>query len=69
LEKTGLDQGQLMLELALILFQRESVTLGQASKIAGLHQYQFQKELGKRKIPIHCDVEEFERDLETIKAI
>ncbi|MEX0813742.1 MAG: UPF0175 family protein [Chitinophagales bacterium] len=69
LEKSGLTHDVVLLELALILFQRESVTLGQASEIAGLHQSQFQKELGKRKIPIHYDVEEFEQDLNTIKNI
>lgn len=69
IERTGLSPEKILLELAVILFQRESVTLGQASKIAGLHQMQFQKELAKRKIPIHYDVEDFEQDLETIKGL
>jgi len=69
LEKSGLTREEILLELAIILFQRESITLGQASKIAGIHQFEFQKELAKRKIPIHYDVEDFEKDLETIKQI
>lgn len=69
LEKSGLARDEILLELAIILFQRESVTLGQASEIAGIHQFEFQKELAKRKIPIHYDVEDFEKDLETIKQI
>lgn len=69
IEKTGLSPEKILLELAIALFQRESITLGQASKIAGIHQMQFQKELAKRKISIHYDVEDFERDLETIKQI
>ena len=69
LEKSGLTREELLLELAIILFQRESITLGQASKIAGIHQFEFQKELAKRKIPIHYDVEDFEKDLETIKQL
>lgn len=69
LEKSGLTKEEILLELAIILFQRESVTLGQASKIAGIHQFEFQKELAKRKIPIHYDIKDFEKDLETIKQI
>lgn len=69
LRKSGLTREQILLELAIILFQRESVTLGQASEIAGMHQFQFQKELAKRKIPIHYSIEDFEKDLETIKHI
>lgn len=69
LEKSGLTREELLLELAIILFQRESITLGQASKIAGIHQFEFQKELAKRKITIHYDLEDFEKDLETIKQL
>jgi predicted HTH domain antitoxin len=68
LEKSGLTPAKLRLELAIILFQRESLTLGQASKIAGLHQLQFQRELAKRKIPIHYDVDDFEKDIATLKG-
>lgn len=69
LEKAGLSADQIKLELAIMLFQQERITLGQASKIAGVHQFQFQKELAHRKIPVHYGVEEFEKDLETIKQI
>jgi len=68
-ERAGLSADQIVLELAIVLFQQGSVTLGQASEMAGLHQFWFQQELAKRKIPIHYGVEEFERDLETIKQI
>ena len=69
LEKSGLTKKKILLELAIILFQRESITLGQGSKIAGIHQFEFQQELAERKIPIHYDEEDFEKDLETIKQI
>lgn len=69
IERAGLSPEHILLELAVLLFQKESVTLGQASNIAGIHQIQFQKELAKRKIPIHYDVEDFEQDLETIKGL
>jgi len=69
IERAGLSADKVVLELALVLFQQESVTLGQASKMAGMHQFQFQKELAKREIPIHFGTEQFERDLDTIKHI
>lgn len=69
LQRTGWSPNQIRLELAIILFQKESVTLGQASQVAGIHQLQFQRELAARKIAIHDDVEDFERDMETIKAL
>lgn len=69
IRQSGLSQQELKLELAVVLFQREKITLGQASKMADLHQFEFQKELSKRKIPIHYNVEDFERDLQTIKSI
>ena len=69
LEESGLTREDILLELAIMLFQREHITLGQASKIAGIHSFAFQKELAEREIPIHYSTEDFERDLETIKPI
>ncbi len=45
------------------------LTLGQAARIASISQTQFLKELGKRKMPIHYDIEDFKRDLETIENL
>ncbi len=69
LSKTNLSKKEILLRIAIMLFAEEKLTLGQASKLAGLHQIQFQKKLAKRKIPIHYDVEEFQQDLETISKM
>jgi predicted HTH domain antitoxin len=69
LKKAKLQPEALKLRLALMLFKEELITLGQAAEIAGLHQMQFQKELAKRKIPIHYGEEDFERDLITISKM
>ncbi|MEP7128771.1 MAG: UPF0175 family protein [Chitinophagales bacterium] len=66
---TGLTDDDLKLRLAIQLFEEEKITLGSASKLAGLHQIQFQRELAKRKIPIHYDVQDFEKDLHTISEM
>lgn len=67
--QSGLSSKEILLKVALILFQEERLTLGQASKLAGLHQFEFQKELAKRKISVHYGEEDFERDLQTIGLI
>ena len=66
-ERSGLTLEDVKLRLAIILFKEEMLTLGQAGEMAGMHQIMFQKELAKRKIPIHYDIEEFEQDWKTIQ--
>ncbi|NJN77499.1 MAG: UPF0175 family protein [Saprospiraceae bacterium] len=67
LQKTGLTSKDIVLKLAIMLFQEERMTLAQASKLAGLHQFQFQKVLTQKGISIHYGETELKRDLETIK--
>ncbi len=55
--------------LAILLFQREKLTLGQASRLAGMSQLQFQFLLANRQIPIHYDVADFEADLRTLREV
>jgi predicted HTH domain antitoxin len=69
LRTTRLTAGELLQELAITLFQREKLTLGQASQLAGLNQWQFQQLLASRQIPLHYDVVEFEADLQTLAGM
>lgn len=68
-ERAGLTKSELLLRLAVSLFEEEKLTLAQASQLAGLHQIQFQKELAKRKIPVHYGKEELLADLETVSKM
>lgn len=63
LRAANMTAEELKQEIAIILFQRERLTLGQASQFAGLSQFGFQRLLASRHIPIHYDVDEFEGDL------
>ncbi len=67
--QSGLSAEEILLKVAIVLFQEEKITLGQASKFAGLHQFKFQKELAARNIPVHYGEEDYERDLQTIGLI
>ncbi len=69
LRKAGLSKKALGLELAIFLFKEDKVSIGQAGAIAGIHKIMFQKELAKRKIPVHYDLEDLENDLKNIKLI
>ncbi|MGH9840264.1 MAG: UPF0175 family protein [Blastocatellia bacterium] len=65
-QSARMTTAELMQELAITLFQREKLTLGQASRLAGMNQWQFQQLLASRGISLHYDVAEFEADLRTL---
>jgi len=66
----GLDltEDQARLDLALGLFIDQRVTLGRGAEIAMMTQSEFLKELGRRGIPVHYDVEDFRADLRTLDS-
>jgi len=66
LTQSGLSSNELLLKVALLLFKEEKLTLGQASRLAGLHQMEFQRELANAGIPIHYGKEDLDRDLKTL---
>ena len=66
----GLDltEDQARLDLALGLFIDQRVTLGRGAEIARMTQADFLKELGRRGIPVHYDVEDLRADLRTLES-
>jgi predicted HTH domain antitoxin len=68
LESSGLSETEFMLEIAIMLFQQEKISIGKASRIAGMNQIEFQHLLAKRNICIHYDVDEFQEDLKNLQA-
>ncbi|MGL5078911.1 MAG: UPF0175 family protein, partial [Waterburya sp.] len=65
LQTAHISEVELKLEIAIMLFQQQKITLGTASQFADLNQLEFQRILGKRQISIHYGVEEFRQDLKT----
>jgi predicted HTH domain antitoxin len=55
-------------EVAIGLFQQELITLGTASKIAGMHQIEFQALLSDRDICIHYDLADYQEDIESLQS-
>ena len=61
-----MTEEELRQELAVVLFQKEKLTLGQASRLAGMDLPEFQQLLCSRRIPLHYGVEDFEEDLKAL---
>ncbi len=69
LQSARLTEDELKQEIAILLFQRDKLTLEQSSRFAGMSRLQFQHLIASRQIPVHYDVAEFEDDLKTLKEM
>ena len=69
LRAANMSAGELRREIALLLFQQDKLTLGQASEFAGISQLEFQRLLASRNIPVHYDAQEFTDDLDTLRRL
>ena len=58
------------LELAVSLYERDLLSLGLASKVAGLSYSRMVDELGRRRIPVvRYDVDDLERELAYVRTL
>jgi predicted HTH domain antitoxin len=69
LEELRLSPLELMIDLAVYLYDKERLTMGQAKKLAGLTQLDFQKEMSKRGVNIKYDIDDLEKDLENLNQL
>ena len=58
-----------MTDIAVYLYDKEKLSVGQAKKLAGLTQVEFQKEMSKRGVFIKYDIEDLEKDLDMLKRL
>lgn len=58
-----LVEADVMLDLAVGMYAAKHLTLGQAAELAGISQALFQRELGRRQIPVHYDLSDLAYDL------
>jgi predicted HTH domain antitoxin len=68
LQTVQMSEAELLQEIALMLFQQERFTLGQASRFALMNQLQFQRLLASRQIPLHYDIAELREDVKNLEA-
>ena len=69
LDEVGLSKAEILIELAVSFYKRGVLSIGQASKLAGLKQIEFRIELGKRDESINYNIEDLEEDLTALKNI
>ncbi|NEO52672.1 MULTISPECIES: UPF0175 family protein [unclassified Okeania] len=66
---TRMTESEMKLEIAVMLFQKEKLTLGQASRFADMNRIAFQHLLASRQIPVHYDVKDLEKDIENLQKM
>jgi predicted HTH domain antitoxin len=64
-----LTEAEALVDFAIGLFTERRITLGRAAEIARTTQLDFQRELGRRGIPIHYDLEDLQADIQTLAAL
>ena len=67
--RSRMTEAEMRQEIAVMLFQKEKLTLAQASRFAGMNRIAFQHLLASRQIPVHYDVEDFEQDIKNLREM
>ena len=66
LENIHISRDEMLIEIAVHLYDTRRLTMGQAKRLAGLDQIAFQHEMASRNVYLNYDVEEFRKDMETL---
>ena len=69
LKLADIQEEELTLEIALLLYQKGKISLGKAAQLAGLTRFAFQKEMASRKIPINFSLQDLEADLKNLQSL
>lgn len=69
LSTTRMTEGEMKLEIAVLLLQKEKLTLAQAARFAGMHRVAFQHLLASRQISVHYGVDDFREDVENLRKM
>jgi len=63
---SGLSEREFLIEVVIMLFEQDKISLGKASELLEMHRMQFQTLLAESDICIHYDVTEFQEDLKNL---
>ncbi len=69
LTTTRMTEDEMKREIAVMLFEKEKLTLAQASRFAGMNRIAFQHLLASRQIPMHYGIEDFEQDINNLRQM
>jgi predicted HTH domain antitoxin len=62
-------QRDILVDLALGMYGAGRLTLGQASELSGVSQGELQRELGRRQIALHYDLDDLTQDLNAAREL
>ena len=66
LHASRMTPAEIKMELSIFLYQHGKLSFGKAREMAGMSVWDFQQLLGSRKINVHYDVEDYQKDLITL---
>jgi predicted HTH domain antitoxin len=69
LDSARLTVDQVLVELAVHLYEQGRLSIGKAHELAGLSLWEFRQLLGFRRIPPHFAAEDLEQELETLRQL
>lgn len=61
---SGLSEDELLLEVVVLLFRLDRISLGKAARLLRMPQIRFQRLIADRGICVHYDVAEFQEDVQ-----
>lgn len=64
-----MSPAEILLEVAIWLYQSKRISLGQARKMTGLSIVAFQKELAAHGLYLNYDLEDFQNDMQVARSI
>ncbi len=67
LKQADISATELLQEIAVLLYQRNKLSFGQAQKLAEMNHYEFQCLLNEKGVPLHYSTEDLQDDIETLR--
>lgn len=69
LKKAEITANELLVEIAVYLYDMERLSIGQARNLCSMDILTFQKELSKRNVYLKYDINDLEKDLKNLEFI
>jgi predicted HTH domain antitoxin len=66
LSETGVNRKEFLVDLAVYLYEKQRLTMGQSRKLANLDQLSFQKALKERGVYMHDDALDLYEDIKSL---
>lgn len=69
IQSTHMTEDELTIEIAVMLYNQQKISSGQARYWTGLTVIEFQHELANRGLFINYDIEDLEADIKTLQSL